>query len=132
MLSAGTGRCGSTTLAGTVAMLPDVCAMHENPPLIYWEPVEEQVRFHLDRLRFLADYYAVVFDASHWWLNVLRRFFAEFPEGKAIGLHAIPRRAFNHFCGSKAPPPARSTTGPRGTTISGKQTPGIRRIRASR
>ena len=44
------------------------------------------MRFHLDRLRLLADYYPLVFDASHWWLNVLDRFFAEFPEGKAVGL----------------------------------------------
>jgi hypothetical protein len=87
VIAPGTGRCGSTTLAAAVAAIPNSCATHENPPLIYWEPEEEQVQFHMDRLRILADYCSVVFDASHWWLNVVPRFLSEFPQGAVVGLH---------------------------------------------
>ncbi len=86
VLGIGSGRCGSTTLAAAFAALPDSCATHENPPKIYWEPLEAQARFHLNRLRFLADYHAVVFDAAHWWIRILDRVFAEFPGAKVIGL----------------------------------------------
>jgi hypothetical protein len=86
VLSVGPGRCGSTTMAAAFAAVDDSCATHENHPFIYWEPQEEQVRFHFDRLRSLAAYHAVVFDAAHWWLNVLERFFAEFPDAKVVGL----------------------------------------------
>jgi hypothetical protein len=87
VLAVGTGRCGSTTLCAAIAEMPGARSTHENPPIIYWEPLEAQVRFHMDRLRLLADYFALVFDASHWWLNVIGRFFTEFPEGQVIGLH---------------------------------------------
>jgi hypothetical protein len=84
----GTGRCGSTTLSAAFESLPDSCSTHENPPPISWEkPLEEQLRFHFDRFSMLREYYAVVFDASHWWLNSLERVFAEFPNAKAIGLY---------------------------------------------
>jgi hypothetical protein len=86
VLCASTGRSGSTTLAAAIAGLKDSCATHENPPAIDWEPAEEQVRFHFERLRLLADFHAVVFDASHWWLNVLGRFLGEFPHGRVIAL----------------------------------------------
>ena len=86
VLCASTGRSGSTTLAAAVAGLNDSCATHENPPAIDWEPAEEQVRFHFDRLRLLADYYTIVFDAAHWWLNVLERFLGEFAGGRVIAL----------------------------------------------
>lgn len=86
ILSLGSGRCGSTTLAAAFASIPNVCATHENPPHIFWKPFEEQVRFHFDRLRMLADYFPVVFDAAHWWLNVCPRFLTEFPNSKLIGL----------------------------------------------
>ena len=69
-----------------MASLPDACATHENPPLINWEPCEEQVRFHIDRLRMMAGSYSLVFDASHWWLNALERVFDECEGSKAIGL----------------------------------------------
>jgi hypothetical protein len=82
----GTGRCGSTTLSAAFASLPGACATHENPPHIFWDPTEEQVRFHVERLRMLADYFPVVFDAAHWWLNVCPRLLAEFPRSKLIGL----------------------------------------------
>ena len=87
ILGVGAGRCGSTTLCAAVASVPGACAVHEIPPLIYWEPLADQVRFHLDRLRLLADYYPIVFEVAHWWLNALDRFFAEFPGGKVIALH---------------------------------------------
>jgi hypothetical protein len=86
VLGTGAGRCGSTTLAAAFAGLRDACSTHENPPKIYWEPREEQVRFHMDRLRLLTQYCAIVFDAAHWWTRVLDRFFAEFPGGKVVGL----------------------------------------------
>jgi hypothetical protein len=86
VLGIGAGRCGSTTLAAAVAKVEDACATHENPPLIFWEPVEAQVQFHIDRLRLLADYFSLVFDASHWWLNAIDRVFAQFPDSKAIAL----------------------------------------------
>jgi len=87
ILGIGSGRCGSTSLCAAVASVPEACAVHEIPPLIYWEPLDEQVQFHLDRMRLLADYYSVVFEAAHWWLNALDRFVAEFPGGKVIALH---------------------------------------------
>ena len=86
ILGIGTGRCGSTTLSAAFAEIPDACSTHENPPLIDWEPQHEQLRFHMNRLRLLADYYAFVFDASHWWLNALDTFFDEFLAGQVIGL----------------------------------------------
>jgi len=82
----GTGRCGSTTLSAAFGGLPEACATHENPPHIFWEPLEEQVRFHLDRLRLLVDYFPLVFDAAHWWLKLHPRLFVEFPRSKMIGL----------------------------------------------
>jgi hypothetical protein len=85
-LAVGAGRCGSTSLAAAMAAVPGSCSTHENPPPIDWKPVEEQVRFHFDRLKFLADYNSIVCDASHWWLNTLPRFFSEIPAGKVIGL----------------------------------------------
>jgi hypothetical protein len=53
---------------------------------VYWEPHEDQVQFHLDRFRMLTQYCAIVFDAAHWWIRVLDRFFAEFPSTKVVGL----------------------------------------------
>jgi hypothetical protein len=86
VLGIGSGRCGSTTLSAAFAGLPDACATHENPPRINWDPINEQVQFHMDRLRRLADYFPLVFDAAHSWFRVMDRFFAEFPNGKVIGL----------------------------------------------
>jgi hypothetical protein len=97
ILSLGTGRCGSTTLAAAFASVPNVCATHENPPHIFWKPFEEQVRFHFERLRMLADYFPVVFDAAHWWLNVCPRFLTEFPNSKVIGLVRDTDTCVNSF-----------------------------------
>jgi hypothetical protein len=101
-LGLGTGRCGSTTLASALAAVRGVCATHENPPVIYWNPAVEQVEFHFARLRCLADYFDVVFDASHAWLNVVPRFFDEFPAGKVVALRrdtASCVRSFLHIKG---------------------------------
>jgi hypothetical protein len=87
VLGTGAGRCGSTTLTAAFAAVPDACATHENPPAIFWQPVDEQVQVHMDRFRLLLDYFPLVFDAAHWWLRALPRFFAEFPQGKVIGLY---------------------------------------------
>jgi hypothetical protein len=86
VLGLGAGRCGSTTLAAAFAALPTACATHENPPAIFWQPIAEQVQVHVERLKILSRHFALVFDAAHWWLNVLDRVFAEFPAAKAIGL----------------------------------------------
>ena len=86
VLGLGTGRCGSTSLAALLATVEDSCCTHENPPLIFWTPHQEQVQFHMKRLTILADYFSLVCDVSHWWLNVLDSFFTHFPAGKIIGL----------------------------------------------
>jgi hypothetical protein len=51
-----------------------------------WTPAAAQVEFHWARFNHLSDYYGLVFDASHWWLNVCDDFFARFPRGRVIGL----------------------------------------------
>jgi Sulfotransferase domain len=86
VLGIGSGRCGSTTLAYALGRVSNVCATHENPPMLYWEPLEEQLSFHVERFRILTQYFAVVFDAAYWWLNSLERIFAEFRDTKVIGL----------------------------------------------
>jgi len=86
VLCLGPGRCGSTSLVAAIEGGGDACATHENPPLVYWQPFEEQLTFHIRRFRLLADYFALVLDASHWWLNALPRAAAELPGLKIIGL----------------------------------------------
>jgi hypothetical protein len=86
VLGTGPGRCGSTSLTGAFVAVEGACSTHENPPHVFWKPYEEQVRFHIERFRLLSQYYSVVFDAAHWWLNLLDRMFEEFPTAKAIGL----------------------------------------------
>jgi hypothetical protein len=34
----------------------------------------------------MAEYFPLVFDAAHWWLNVAPRLLAEFPAAKIVGL----------------------------------------------
>ncbi len=86
VLGVGPGRCGSSTLTAAFAALDDACSTHENHPFLYWQPQEEQTRFHFERLRRLANHYRVVFDAAHWWLNVLERFLEQFPSAKVVAL----------------------------------------------
>jgi hypothetical protein len=86
VIALGCGRCGSTTLAGMFAAVPDACATHENPPMVYFEPTAEQLAFHRERFRRLLQHFAVVCDVSYWWLNAQRWLSAEFPGAKFVGL----------------------------------------------
>lgn len=87
VLGMGTGRCGSTSLTMTFRSAEGALATHENPPMIFWRPCPEQVNFHMERLATLSRYFPLVFDAAHWWLNVVETFFQRFPEGRIVGLH---------------------------------------------
>lgn len=71
VLGLGPGRCGSTTLTALFKTAPDCCATHENPAIIDWTPRPEQIQFHLKRFSMLVDYFEVVFDAAHWWINLV-------------------------------------------------------------
>jgi hypothetical protein len=102
VLGLGSGRCGSTSLTALLATIGESCCTHENPPLVYWEPLGEQLRFHLQRFALLAQHFALVFDASHWWLNALDDFFARFPEGKIIGLYREIEACARSFLQRKA------------------------------
>jgi hypothetical protein len=64
----------------------DACSTHENAPGIYWQPAEEQLRFHVERFRLLRQHFSVVADASYWWLNARQRLWAEFPDAKLVAL----------------------------------------------
>ena len=101
VLGVGSGRCGSTSLTGAMAGVPGACATHENPPVLYWEPLEEQIQVHVERFRILTQYFAVVFDASHWWLNALERLFGELPDVKAIGLYRETQACAQSFLNQK-------------------------------
>jgi hypothetical protein len=103
VLGIGSGRTGSTSLAAMLATIAGSCCTHENPPLISWKPEPEELEFHLGRFHRLAAYHPLVADVSHWWLNVLDRFFAEFPEARVVGtLRAVESCAasFMHIKGS--------------------------------
>jgi hypothetical protein len=86
LLGLGTGRSGSTSLTALLATIGDSCCTHENPPLIFWTPAPEQVRFHMRRFLFLVEYFALVSDVSHWWLNTLDTIFNGFKSAKLICL----------------------------------------------
>ena len=97
ILGIGTGRCGSTSLAVAFRAVENALATHETPPMIFWEPQAEQIGFHMKRLDILARYFPVVFDASHWWLNVIDIFLERFPDGKVVGLHRDTQSCVNSF-----------------------------------
>ena len=86
VLGVGAGRCGSTSLASMLGSIPGSCCTHENPPNVYWEPLEEQIGFHLHRFSLLIRFFSLVFDAAHWWINACDRVFSNFQSAKAIGL----------------------------------------------
>jgi hypothetical protein len=90
MIGLGPGRCGSTSLSMMLGTIPKSCCTHETPSLISWIPESEQIDFHIRRFRALARHFSVVSDASHWWLNVVTKVFADFPEARAIGLLRDP------------------------------------------
>jgi hypothetical protein len=97
ILGMGSGRCGSTSLSAMLAAIKGSCATHENPPLISWNPDNEQLNFHMRRLKLLAKYFPLVFDAAHWWLRAIDRFMTEFPNGKAIGLYRDTKSCAQSF-----------------------------------
>ena len=63
-----------------------VAVPHENPPLIYWTPEQTQISFHINRFSLLLEYFPLVVDVSHWWLNALSSLIDKFPDLKVIGL----------------------------------------------
>jgi hypothetical protein len=85
VLGLGTGRCGSTMLAHLFASAEGSLVTHENPPLIFWKPEEDQIQFHLERFARLLQYHALVGDVAHWWINVIDRILLKFPDIKLIG-----------------------------------------------
>jgi len=101
LIGLGTGRCGSTTLASFLADLPGACSTHENPPLIFWRPESEQIQFHLRRFSILVNYFQLVSDCSHWWLNVAPDVFDMFPSARFIGLVREPTACANSFMAIK-------------------------------
>jgi len=105
ILGIGTGRCGSTSLAVAFRAVQNALATHETPPMIFWEPQAEQIGFHMKRLDLLARYFPVVFDASHWWLNVVDVFLERFPEGKIVGLHRDTESCVSSFLKMKGTGP---------------------------
>ncbi|MBV9970559.1 MAG: hypothetical protein JO228_11295 [Xanthobacteraceae bacterium] len=105
VLGLGSGRSGSTSLAAMLATIGGSCCTHENPPLISWNPESEEIEFHLRRFRRLAPYHSLVADVSHWWLNVLELFFAEFPDGRVIGTFRDVESCAGSFMGIKVSGP---------------------------
>jgi hypothetical protein len=105
ILGIGTGRCGSTSLTAAFRAVENALATHETPPMIFWEPQPEQVGFHMKRLDILARYYPVVFDASHWWLNVIDIFFKRFSTGKVVGLYRDTESCVRSFLRMKGTGP---------------------------
>jgi hypothetical protein len=85
VLGIGSGRSGSTSLAAMLATIGGSCCTHENPPLISWKPEPEELELQVGRFDRLARYHPLVADVSHWWLNVIGRFFGEFPEARVVG-----------------------------------------------
>jgi hypothetical protein len=97
MLGLGTGRSGSTSLVAVLTTIEGSCCTHENPPLISWTPETEELQFHIKRFRRLSEYFPLVVDVSHWWLNVLDHFFTHFPDGKVVGMFRNLESCVNSF-----------------------------------
>lgn len=87
VLGLGTGRSGSTTLTAILASIDQSLATHENPPLINWQPLPEQIEFHVKRLAILSWYHPVTFSCAFYNLGMLDTFLERFPEGKVIGTY---------------------------------------------
>jgi hypothetical protein len=87
VLGIGAGRCGSTTLAAILHSSQDAVSTHENPPFVFWEATPRQAQFHLERFRVFSQYFPLVADCSHWWINLLDTVFDAFPNSKAVGLY---------------------------------------------
>lgn len=66
--------------------MPESCCTHENPPLIFWSPQPEQLAFHFRRFAMLTQYYRLVADTAHWWINHTDELMRQFPSVKFVGL----------------------------------------------
>ena len=97
VIGVGPGRCGSTSLSEMLGTISNSCGTHEGPPLIFWRPRSEQVDFHIRRFTVLAEYYSVVSDVSHWWLNAVDQIWERLPEAKVIGLVRDPEECASSF-----------------------------------
>jgi hypothetical protein len=86
LIGLGTGRSGSTTLSALLGTIESSCSTHENPPLIFWRPREDQIEFQLRRFSLLIHYFQLVADVSHWWLHVVEDLVQRFPNIGFIGL----------------------------------------------
>ena len=85
VIGLGTGRTGSTTLSHILVSCGDVCATHENPPMLYWTPHPEQIAFHLARFALLRRHFALVADTAHWWINATEALADAVPDLRFIG-----------------------------------------------
>lgn len=97
VLGLGPGRCGSTALTVVAGRAAACCATHENPPLVHWSPKTEQLAFHERRFALLLEYFPVVFDAAHWWLNAVEALLTPFPDLKLIALRRDPAACAESF-----------------------------------
>ena len=86
VIGLGPGRCGSTSLAAMLGPCRIAAAHTRTPPQIFWKPRSEQVDFHIKRFRMLTNFYSLVADVSHWWLNSIEQLFDQFQEAKIICL----------------------------------------------
>ena len=87
MLGLGAGRTGSTSLVEVLATAEGSCCTHENPPLISWIPKQIEIDFHIRRFKRLSQYFPLVADVSHWWINVLDEVFCHFADAKLVGVY---------------------------------------------
>jgi Sulfotransferase domain len=97
VIGIGSGRNGSTSLAGMLSTIEGSCCTHENPPLMCWTPHPEEIRFHLKRLQRLAGYFPVVVDVAHWWLNAIPNLLSWFPNALVIGITRNPESCARSF-----------------------------------
>jgi hypothetical protein len=86
VLGLGTGRSGSTSLVEVLATAEGSCCTHENPPLISWVPERIEIDFHIRRFRLLLQYFPLVADVSHWWINAFSEIFHHFANAKLVGV----------------------------------------------
>jgi len=86
VLGLSTGRSGSTSLTAMIATIPGSIATHENPPDLFWAPLEAQMTFHQRRFQKLLQHVPLVVDIAHWWLPSLELMRPIFPEMRCIAL----------------------------------------------
>lgn len=77
LIGLGTGRCGSTSLTGMLNTLKGSYFSHEHPSIIPWQNGEEQVDWHITRMKLLNQFYPLVGDVAHWWLPYVERIIQE-------------------------------------------------------